>query len=247
MGDAVAAAAPLLLDGRLLHGVNTALVLLISVAPILSADAVARPAAILRKLLGGAAAAALTAAANAIDTLRRQREFGFCVVHGALTYACGDVLAQAVAPPADDGSKVAGSKVVGWRPRRTLRTAISGVLSDALPFYYWSSALQTLELPGLLGRLPAGILATKIALHAGLFQPATTAAFLASQPLLRGDGWAAARALLAKRFAQAYAAGASTFVVGGLLVYSLPSVALQSALRNLGVLAFGIYLALVSN
>ena len=39
MGDAVAAAAPLLLDGRLLHGVNTALVLLISVAPILSADA----------------------------------------------------------------------------------------------------------------------------------------------------------------------------------------------------------------
>ena len=89
--------------------------------------------------------------------------------------------------------------------------------------------------------------ATKIALHAGLFQPATTAAFLASQPLLRGDGWAAARALLAKRFAQAYAAGASTFVVGGLLVYSLPSVALQSALRNLGVLAFGIYLALVSN
>ena len=36
---------------------------------------------------------------------------------------------------------------------------------------------------------------------------AARAAFLASQPLLRGDGWAAARALLAKRFAQAYAAG----------------------------------------
>ena len=40
---------------------------------------------------------------------------------------------------------------------------------------------------------------------------------------------------------------ASTFAVGGILVYSLSSVALQSALRNMGVLGYAIYMAIISN
>ena len=46
---------------------------------------------------------------------------------------------------------------------------------------------------------------------------------------------------------QQYIAAASTFAVGGILVYSLTSVALQSALRNMGVLGYAIYMAMLAN
>ena len=49
------------------------------------------------------------------------------------------------------------------------------------------------------------------------------------------------------RFKAAFLVAASTFAVGGILVYSLSSVALQSALRNMGVLGYAIYMAIISN
>ena len=52
---------------------------------------------------------------------------------------------------------------------------------------------------------------------------------------------------LRRKFRPAYVVAASSFAVGGLVVYSLPSVALQSALRNLGVLGYAMYLALLAN
>ena len=49
------------------------------------------------------------------------------------------------------------------------------------------------------------------------------------------------------RFKAAFLVAASTFAVGGVLVYSLSSVALQSALRNMGVLGYAVYMAVLSN
>ena len=40
---------------------------------------------------------------------------------------------------------------------------------------------------------------------------------------------------------------ASTFALGGLVVYSLSSVILQSALRNMGVLGYAVYMAFLAN
>ena len=48
-------------------------------------------------------------------------------------------------------------------------------------------------------------------------------------------------------FQLGFLAGCPAFLAGGPLVYSLPSVLLQGALRNLGVLAISIYLAVVSS
>tara|TARA_B110001452_G_scaffold52270_1_gene39818 strand:- start:1440 stop:1583 length:144 start_codon:yes stop_codon:yes gene_type:complete len=45
----------------------------------------------------------------------------------------------------------------------------------------------------------------------------------------------------------AYLVAASTFAIGGLVVYSVSSVALQSALRNMGVLGYAVYMAMLSN
>jgi len=54
-------------------------------------------------------------------------------------------------------------------------------------------------------------------------------------------------ALGASRFMAAYLVAASTFAIGGLVVYSVSSVALQSALRNMGVLGYAVYMAMLSN
>ena len=87
----------------------------------------------------------------------------------------------------------------------------------------------------------------KIALHTAIFQPLTTAGLMLSQALLRRDSWAVAWSLVRRRFMAAYLVAASTFAIGGLLVYSVSSVALQSALRNMGVLGYAVYMAVLAN
>ena len=46
---------------------------------------------------------------------------------------------------------------------------------------------------------------------------------------------------------QTCAVSAVSFGLGGPLIFSLQSVMLQSALRNVGVLGFSVYLAMVAN
>ena len=54
-------------------------------------------------------------------------------------------------------------------------------------------------------------------------------------------------ALLRASWWDACVAAGVAFAVGGGLVYSLPSVVLQSAARNAGALGFAIYLAMLAN
>ena len=68
-----------------------------------------------------------------------------------------------------------------------------------------------------------------------------------AQALLSRSGLYGALARVRRSLRQTCVVAALSFGLGGPLVYSLPSVLLQSALRNVGVLAFSSYLALVAN
>jgi len=206
-----------------LLGSDTALALLVASAPLLSAEAVAPLADALRRSVpaaGSLLASTVRGFAAACYHLRVQRSLLFVLLHGALTYACGDVFAQAAAPnpmvatPARGAPPPTKSKrALLWRPLRTVRTALAGLVMDALPFYYWSATLQQLPSQGWVQwlmrvthmpsrLLPAAMVGLKIALHTAIFQPVTTAGLMLSQALLRRDSWADAWSLVRRRLAR---------------------------------------------
>ncbi len=246
-GDALA------VDSRLLQGANWFFILAVSAAPLLSVDAVEPLCRLLQRvlpLLGALLARVLHAVSAAAEATRLNREKLFVLAHGMATYACGDVVAQTMGHAAPDAAR--GSTCL-WEPSRTARAALVGLLSDTWPFYHWSKGLQSLDVArppldrsALLGRRPALLLPLKIIVHILTFQPASTAAYLFLTGLFRG-GPADALALLRSTFVTAFIPAFASFTVGGALVYSLPSVALQAALRNAGVLGICIYLAVVSH
>lgn len=235
-----------------LHAANAAAIALVMAAPLLSPSAVSAPCAIIREalpLLGRLLARALQAFAAGCYALRTRRAAAFMLVHGAITYACGDVLAQLATGPQ-------GPKVL-WLPLRTARAAIVGLASDTVPFFFWSTALASLGpeaplvtrtgLSSFMRRSPSALLALKVGLHLALFQTFSTGSYLFLQAWLRGEGASSAAALLRDRFLPAYAPAFASFLVGGVLVYRLQSLVLQAALRNLGVLAIAVYLAMIAS
>lgn len=270
-GSAVATA-DVAVNPSLMASVNGALVLATVLTPLLSAELVEAPCRVLRTVLppvGAVAAQAIRAAADACHALRGRRELLFMLVHGALTYSTGDLIAQAAlssertsrSPSGATGTEAARERdkrsrrcaAVSWRPLRSARAALVGVLSDTLPFYHWSVALEKLDHSWLvrrwpvLLRKPALLLAIKVFAHVLTFQPTCTASYLILQQLLRGESWRGALRFLKLTFVAAFAPAFFSFLAGGPVVYSLPSVLLQGALRNLGVLAISVYLAVVSS
>ena len=238
----------LVVDAGVLTSVNGLLVLAVSAAPIVTTKLAAAPSAWLARfvpLLGQLLAELLRRVVAACEAARVTREQLFVLAHGAVTYAVGDMLAQAALPSAAASALAAPAGRVLWDPWLTAWAAVVGLVSDTLPFYHWSSLLQSLRVP-LLDRRPALLLPTKIALHLATFQPLSTAGYLFLQGLRKSDGApGAALAFLRARFAAAILPALATFLVGGPLVYSLPVVA-GAALRNLGVLAMCVYLAVVA-
>ena len=211
MGDGVEIAKSTLI------GTDAVLSLMVASAPLLSAELVAPLNAVLRKgmpVIGNALAGVLHAVAAACQRLRVQQSLIFVMLHGALTYACGDAFAQAVSPqtPAASGKAVSPARAMRWRPLRTGRAAVAGLAADAIPFYYWGAALQ--QLPEMrwvrwllrVARVPeravpTALISLKIGLHTALFQPVTTAGLMLLQALLRRDSWADACGLVRRRSA----------------------------------------------
>lgn len=202
----------------ILLGSDTALALVVATAPLLSAEAVAPLADALRRTVpaaGSLLATTVRSFAAACQYLRVQRSLIFVLLHGALTYACGDVFAQAAAPNpvvATTGTGRAlgtppptkSKRALLWRPLRTVRTALAGLAMDAFPFYYWSATLQQLSSQGWVQwlmrmahvpprLLPAALVALKIALHTAIFQPLTTAGIMLSQARLPAEDSVARR------------------------------------------------------
>jgi hypothetical protein len=170
----------------------------------------------------------------------------FVLLHAIATYACGDMLVQLARHP----SQSAGS-TIAYQPMRTLRNSAAGVLADAIPFYYWSSLLSgvtatTSWLPSFLRESAAALIGIKVTLHIVLFQTVSNALYLISHSLLSRSGWRGAIRRLRSSLWRTCRVAAISFGIGGPLVYSLPSVLAQSALRNVGVLAFSFYLALIA-
>ena len=199
-----------------LIGTDAALSLFVASAPLLSSELVAPLTAVLRKgvpVLGNALAGGLHTVAAACQRLRLQQTLIFVMIHGALTYACGDAFAQVVSsqPPAVPGKKSV-VHTMRWQPLRTARAAVAGLAADAIPFYYWGAALQQLpEMPWVRWLLrvaripervvPAALVSLKIGLHTVFFQPVTTAWLILVQALLRRDSWADACGLVRRRHA----------------------------------------------
>ena len=263
------------LDGHLAASVNAALVLLITAAPLLTADLAAPVSNAARRVLPGlgiALAIAVDSFASACHTLRLQREMLFMLLHGALTYATGDLIAQYALsrrkkrssawtqrgpedPPShpDTGQRRPCRNSVSLRPLRSARAALAGILSDTLPFYSWSVALVNFEHSKLAHRFPlfqrkpSLLLASKVAVHLATFQPFTSAVYLMLQPLLRGESFSTSLKFMRSKFLAAYAPAFATFLLGGPVIYSIRSIILQGALRNLGVLAISVYLAMLSS
>ena len=228
-------------DSRLLNSINGLLAVAVSAAPLLSADLASKPSELLAQFVpfvGRLLAAVLRAIATACENMRVKREQLFVLVHGAMTYIVGDAIAQAA---------MRRGKTVAWVPSTTAWAAVVGLLSDTIMFYHWSTFLAALQPRGkLLRKRPALMLPLKIALHLATFQPLSTASYLYLQGLVKSGGsFPSALHFMRRKFAAAILPALTTFLVGGPLIYSLPVVA-GAALRNLGVLAMCIYLAVVA-
>eukprot|EP00315_Gephyrocapsa_oceanica_P027614 CAMPEP_0185464960 /NCGR_PEP_ID=MMETSP1365-20130426/95991_1 /TAXON_ID=38817 /ORGANISM="Gephyrocapsa oceanica, Strain RCC1303" /LENGTH=316 /DNA_ID=CAMNT_0028071695 /DNA_START=24 /DNA_END=976 /DNA_ORIENTATION=- len=303
----------------LLQGTGAALVAITLSAPLASTAGVAAIAGPLRRVLPGAASV-LHAFAAGCQRLRARDKL-FVASHAMITYACGDLLVQLASHT--------GGGPISYAPLRTLRNSAAGIISDALPFYYWSSLLagvgsttarplswardcraagiisdalpfyywssllagvgsttdallagpeivamaapywhavpptarraraDAIRIPiaalvsgvasGDVAQLAAALIALKVALHIVLFQTVSNALYLASHALLSRSGWRGAITRVRRSLWQTCLVAAVSFGIGGPLVYMLPSVLLQSALRNVGVLGFSSYLALVAN
>ena len=225
---------------------SVVLTLMVSAAPLISQSLVARPSnwcAAAIPLLGRHISSGIQKLASACEEFRVDREQAFVLAHGAVTYAVGDVIAQA-SKPADSSSK---AKL--WSPAQTGRAAVIGLVSDAYPFYHWSKFIASLDASTLpvVAAKPMLLLPLKILLHVATFQPLATAGYLFLQGLSKGDRTVRnAVVFLKAKFRAAIVPALATFTIGGPLVYSLPVVA-GAALRNLGVLGFCIYLAVVSS
>jgi len=115
----------------LLQGTGAALVAITLSAPLASTAGVAAIAGPLRRVLPGAASV-LHAFAAGCQRLRARDKL-FVASHAMITYACGDLLVQLASHT--------GGGPISYAPLRTLRNSAAGIISDALPFYYWSSLL----------------------------------------------------------------------------------------------------------
>jgi len=188
-------------------------------------------------LLGPLTARALVAATWASYALRTRAELAFVLLHTMLTYAAGDTLAQAVL--------CRGSSVLTWQPLRTLTSGCVGVLSDGVPFVTFSLCFHAFS--RVAAPLPSwSLVLLKVLLHVVVFQTVSNSLYLSLQAWLRGQGWRGVVAANRANLLRTCVTAGASFAVGGALVYSLPSVSLQSALRNVGVLFFSVYLALVT-
>ena len=218
----------------LLRGSSAALAAFTLSAPLVSTAGVA--------VLPPPLRSAAYALASSLQQLRR-RDRLFVALHALSTYACGDVLVQL--------ARHAGGGTMIYMPMRTLRNSLAGLLADAIPFYFWSSLLASVDattpwLPGFLRQSAVLLIGVKVVSHIVLFQTFSNALYLSSHSLLSRAGWRGAWQRLRSSLWRTCVVAAVSFGIGGPLVYALPSVLLQSALRNVGVLAFSFYLALVA-
>ena len=237
-------------DGRLMGAVNAVLVTATLSAPLLNpAVFTERPSAIVQGLvpqIRRQLTCMLRTIAVSCQSAREHQEKAFILIHGALTYACGDLIAQT--------TNARGGMPPCWKPSQVLWAALIGLVSDTLPFYHWSFLLQSLSIdsPGLrriqlLRENPPLLVPIKIAVHLMVFQPASTTLYLFLQGLRRSGSVDGAISVLRRTLYPALTLAAGSFAVGGAVVYSLPSMVAQAALRNAGVLLLSIYLALVSS
>lgn len=250
----VGSAAIVAIDTRTFASVNGILALAVSAAPLLSAELAEAPYLFLSRfipLFGKLLAELVRRVSIACENVRLRREQLFVLTHGAVTYALGDAIAQIALTPAD-------APQLMWEPSKTAFAALIGLVSDTLPFYHWASFLSSFDdergprraalerrMP-VIARKPGLLLPLKVVVHLATIQPFSTAVYLFLQGLLRDGGNAkGALGFLSARFAPAILPALVTFAVGGPLIYSLPVVA-GAALRNLGVLAMCIYLAVVA-
>ena len=84
-------------DKRVITTANIALILFSLAAPLLSEQLISAPAVLLSRVLpvlGQMLARLLRAVARGCEQMRLWREQAFVLAHGAITYACGDVIAQ---------------------------------------------------------------------------------------------------------------------------------------------------------
>ena len=239
---AAAATLEITANSAAFNAIAAALAIFVSAAPLLSASLVAAPADALWQLVplvGKVMSGLLRVVAKACEQLRTQRERTFVLLHGALTYSVGDLIAQAA-------SSAPSSATLRWAPAKTARAAAIGIFTDALPFYHWSSFLARVDEPSspsraallrrlpILERHPSLMLPLKTAAHLVSFQPLSTAGYLLFQGLAKRHTLPGALAFLRERFAAAALPALATFLVGGPFIYSLPVVA-GAALRNIGV------------
>jgi hypothetical protein len=165
----------LTVDGRpWLPITNNLLAIAVSAAPILTVQLARRPSDMLAKfipLFGKYLAVLLRAVASFCETLRTRREQTFLLTHGALTYACGDMVRplppchhpsprdchrlhsttcmyvkhDQIAQTAFAPAGAAAGRTLVWRPTQTAWAAAVGVISDTFLFYHWSLLLASID------------------------------------------------------------------------------------------------------
>lgn len=223
------------------QGASTALAVFTLSSPLASTAGVAAMNGPLRRLLPPLFR--LLHGFAAVCQSLRMHDRIFVLLHAISTYACGDMLVQL--------ARHSGGPIIAYQPMRTVRNSAAGVLADAIPFYYWSSLLSGVKattgwLPAFVRESAAALIGLKVTLHIVLFQTVSNALYLISHSLLSQSGWRGAIRRLRSSLWRTCLVAAVSFGIGGPLVYALPSVLAQSALRNVGVLAFSFYLALIA-
>ena len=197
----------------------------------------------------------------ALVGFRNKFLFGFLCAHELVNDLASDVVAQAFTL---DRNKVIAKDekrlVLQWR--RVMRSMSSAMLSDDLPFLIWSRAMwsfsewataglrSSASLPARLVSIlthPIGMGAIKMLITQLVYEPTSTAAYLAMQALLKGQGWKGVRSELRTKFFSAFRDGMIYWSVALMVVFMMPFWWLQPITDNLATLFFNSYLSMLSN
>lgn len=198
---------------------------------------------------------------SALTALRDQHLFGFLCAHEVVNDLASDVLAQAFTLDREDTIPKEDKRLVlDWR--RVTRSMSSAFLSDDLPFLMWSKLLWSFSewaevalrtsssLPGrLVATLthPLGMATVKMVITQLVYEPVSSAAYLACQALLKGKGWKGARAELKAKMWTAWTDGLVYWSFAHMFVFMMPFWWLQPIADNIATLFFNSYLSILSN
>jgi hypothetical protein len=192
---------------------------------------------------------------------RERHLFPFLCAHEIMNDVCSDIVAQAYSlRRKPQCSKMHKRLVIDGR--RVIRSASSAMIADDFPFLIWSRLLHSAFVWGVdtirssdqllasaLGLLTQPFMQAlaKMVVTQVVYEPVSSAGYLAVQALLKGRGWRGAVSEVRQKLYVAWRDGLIYWSLAHVGIFMIPYWWLQPLADNVATMFFNAYLSVLSN